>query len=89
MRQDPGFGGRWRLRLPRHRLSQEMDSTDAKTDNRDLPFTLRVAADWKRLEELPTIGDNALFFRRRESLTNISMVTAAGQDIQFSDINLS
>jgi hypothetical protein len=66
-----------------------MDSTDAKTDNRDLPFTLRVAADWKRLEELPTIGDNALFFRRRESLTNISMVTAAGQDIQFSDINLS
>lgn len=59
------------------------------TDDRPVPFILRVAAQWHDLETAPGPQDDAIFFRRRARLTGTLASTHAGTDLQFSDLGLS
>ncbi len=56
------------------------------TEDRPLPFVLRVAAEWTDIKDLPGPSDGALFFRDRVSLTGDLSTTGDGLDVQFSDI---
>ena len=63
-------------------------SASSAPDDDVLPFVLRVAARWRRLDELPHPADGELFFRRRAPLTGLIALTEGGRDVQFSDIEV-
>ncbi|MBA3450535.1 MAG: hypothetical protein H0T18_04915 [Chloroflexia bacterium] len=66
-----------------------MDSPPCQeTEERPLPFVLRVAAEWTNIEDLPGPNDGVLFFRKRISLTGDLSSTEDGLDVQFSDIGV-
>ena len=62
---------------------------DPQSDDRPLPFVLRVAAEWFDMENAPGPQDNALFFRARAALTGDVSVTSLGRDVQFSDLGIT
>jgi hypothetical protein len=66
------------------------DDASANGD-RPLPFAAEVAIEWISDDESgPAPGnDPGLVFRPRAPLTGNVLVTAGGQDVQFSDIGLT
>jgi hypothetical protein len=58
-------------------------------DEIPLPFTLRVAAKWKRIEELEKDEGDILFFKRKAKLTGTLALTKLGNDIEISDLGFS
>jgi hypothetical protein len=51
-----------------------------------LPFTLRVAAKWKRFEEFKGGEDSIIFFKRKAKLTGTLLLTSQGNDVEISDL---
>ena len=58
-------------------------------DDRPLPFVLRVAVDWRGLEEVSGAAqEGVLLYRERALLTGDLSSTANGGDVTFSDLGI-
>ena len=60
----------------------------ARTDERRLPFSQRVAMEWFDAGDLPGDEDGHLRHWRRAPLTGNVMSTSAGRDVSFSDLEV-
>jgi hypothetical protein len=61
---------------------------EGNREDRDLPFVVRVAAEWSSFDDMPQRGDGAVFFAKRLPLTGLSTLTSGGNDIHFSDLSI-
>ena len=58
-------------------------------DDRPVPFVLRVAAEWRDLEEVSdSTQDGVLIYRERALLTGDLSSTRNGGDVTFSDLGI-
>jgi hypothetical protein len=55
---------------------------------RDVPFVVRVAAEWIEFTDSEDVDDGALAFRDRAALTGALAATSNGQDVEVSDLGL-
>jgi hypothetical protein len=51
-------------------------------------FTLRVAAIWQDIDDLPRQEDGHCLFRPHAALTGSPALTSHGQDVGFSDLEV-
>ncbi|ODU03424.1 MAG: hypothetical protein ABS81_14115 [Pseudonocardia sp. SCN 72-86] len=58
-------------------------------DGRDVPFVMRVAAEWIEFSAADDVDDGAVVFRDRAVLTGALAVTREGHDVEVSDIGMS
>ncbi len=57
--------------------------------DRRLPFILRVATIWTNKDELPSADEGQLRYWKRAPLTGNVVTTSGGQDVSFSDLEVS
>jgi hypothetical protein len=59
-------------------------------DDRPVPFVLRIATEWRDIQEVSdTAQDGVLIYRERALLTGDLSSTANGRDVTFSDLGVS
>ena len=64
-------------------------SDPPETNDRPVPFTIRVAADWTNLDDEDGLDDDEFhFWIGRARLTGGLSTTSGGQDLQFSDLGV-
>lgn len=64
-------------------------SADESAGDRRVPFLLQVAAVWQSRDELPMSDEGQLRFWQRAPMTGKLVYTSEGQDVGFSDLEIS
>lgn len=59
-----------------------------KNLEKQLPFILRIAAQWQKKEDLPSIEEGCILYKKEAKITNLSL-TKNGNDIELSDLGFS
>lgn len=62
---------------------------EESTGERRLPFLLRVAAVWTHRDELPMADEGQLRYWQSAPMTGRLVITSDGQDVGFSDLEIS
>lgn len=60
----------------------------ARSDDRPLPFVLRVAAEWIDFQDITELDDGTGYFIKKGHLTGALSVTSDGRDVTFTDIGV-